>query len=128
MKIEIKKEYLNAVVGFNGSAKPLGQRNDIALLAEIALQSGNKNLLKYFKKIPTLQDVREIKGEQFLKKNSLIRKTAAVKAKKEAEAKTEKPADRQKKKPFEAEKSAKKADKEKLYKNAKTVNKNAKES
>lgn len=72
--IEIKKEYLSAVVGYNGSAKPLGQRNDIHLLAEIAIQSGNQNLLKYFVKIPTLTDVREAKGEIFLKQNKVIKK------------------------------------------------------
>ena len=59
MKIKIKKEFENQVVGFNGSGKPLKGRKDLAVLAEMALRSNNKNLLNLFEEIPTLEELEK---------------------------------------------------------------------
>lgn len=45
---KIKQEFLGVVIGFNGSALPLGRRNDIDELAIIAQQSQDPSLLKLF--------------------------------------------------------------------------------
>lgn len=68
IEIKIKKEFETEVVGFNGAALPLGQRSDIEVLATLALQSGNHNLLRYFEKLPTLQELENTKATAFIKK------------------------------------------------------------
>lgn len=65
MRISIKKEYKSTVVGFNNSAKPLGERDDLYLLAEMAHKT--KSLKKYFSKLPSLKSIQNHKGELFLK-------------------------------------------------------------
>jgi hypothetical protein len=45
---KIKEEFLGVVIGFNGSAQPLGKRDDIDVLAIIAQQSQDPSLLKLF--------------------------------------------------------------------------------
>jgi len=47
-KAKIRSEYRGVVIGFNGSALPLGERTDIDELAIIAQQSGDASLLKLF--------------------------------------------------------------------------------
>lgn len=79
MKLEIKKEYLGTVVGFNGSAKPLGERNDIYLLAEIAVKTKSKALLRFFKTIPSQKDINDLKVSEFIKNNPLPKRTQKVK-------------------------------------------------
>lgn len=68
IEIKIKKEFEAEVVGFNGVALPLGQRTDIDVLAMLALQSSNHNLLRYFEKLPTLQELETAKASTFIKK------------------------------------------------------------
>lgn len=72
MKINIKKEYKSTVVGFNNSAKPLGERDDLHLLAEIAHKTQSKTLIKYFTKLPSLKSIQEYKGKLFLEKTAKV--------------------------------------------------------
>jgi len=74
IEIKIKKEFETEVVGFNGAALPLGQRTDIDLLSTLALQSNNHNLLRYFEKLPTLQELETAKANTFLKKTEEVKK------------------------------------------------------
>ena len=62
---EIKPKYKNKVVGFNASATPLGERNDLVELADIAVRSQDPTLLILFKKVPTEDDVKDAKEKQF---------------------------------------------------------------
>ncbi len=68
IEIKIKKEFESEIVGFNGAALPLGQRTDLDMLALLALQSNNHNLLRYFEKLPILSELETIKVNTFLKK------------------------------------------------------------
>lgn len=81
MKITIKKEYRSTVVGFNNSAKPLGDRNDLYLLAEIAHKSQSKTLKKYFTKLPSLKSIQDYKGKIFLDEMNIPHKEAPIKVK-----------------------------------------------
>lgn len=68
MRIHLKKEYKSTVVGFNNSAKPLGERDDLHLLAEMAIKTKSKALKKYFSKLPTLKSIQDYKGQLLLNK------------------------------------------------------------
>ncbi|GAB0154763.1 hypothetical protein CHRYSEOSP005_00230 [Chryseobacterium sp. Alg-005] len=63
----IKSKYKNKVVGFNGSATPLGERDDLDILAEIAVRSQDPTLLVLFSKVPTEEDIKKYKAKNFLK-------------------------------------------------------------
>jgi hypothetical protein len=65
---KIKKEFLGVVIGFNGSALPLGQRNDIDDLAIIAQQSQNQRLLRLFEnELPDVEALIQEKVETEIK-------------------------------------------------------------
>lgn len=70
LAIAIKEQYKEERVGYNNSAAPLGQRDDLHLLAEQALLSNNPNLLRFFEKIPTLQEITDYKAQIFLDKTA----------------------------------------------------------
>lgn len=74
IEIKIKKEFETEIVGFNGAALPLGQRTDLDMLALLALQSSNHNLLRYFEKLPTLQELENVKANAFIKKTEEVKK------------------------------------------------------
>jgi hypothetical protein len=63
---KIKEKFLNKVVGFGKSGKPLGERDDIDDLAIIALSSNNKTLLDLFEEIPSLDILKKNKTESVL--------------------------------------------------------------
>lgn len=65
--ISIKEKYKKRVVGFNGSATPLGERDDLHILAEIALRSEDPTIIDLFKKVPTQEQVDKIKAEILIK-------------------------------------------------------------
>jgi hypothetical protein len=65
---KIKAEFLNKVVAFGKSGKPLGERDDIDDLAIIALESGNKTLLVLFETLPSLGELKKAKTDLQLKK------------------------------------------------------------
>ena len=64
--ISIKEKYKKKVVGYNGSTTPLGERNDINILAEIALSSNDPSLLELFEEIPTVEELRNKKGKKLI--------------------------------------------------------------
>lgn len=70
LDIQIHEEYKTAVVGYNGSGLPLGERNDLDLLAEMAL-TVDPSLKRYFKKLPTLALLKRAQAREFLDKNPL---------------------------------------------------------
>lgn len=74
IEIKIKKEFETEIVGFNGAALPLGQRTDLDMLALLALQSNNHNLLRFFEKLPTLQELENVKANAFIKKTEEVKK------------------------------------------------------
>lgn len=64
----IKEEYKGRRVGFNNSAKPLGQRKDIDDLAIIAIESQDPSLLRLFEKLPSLAELIKQRVESQLKR------------------------------------------------------------
>jgi len=70
LAIAIKEQYKDERVGYNNSAAPLGQRDDLHLLAEQALLSNNPNLIRYFEKMPTIQEIIDFKGQLFIEKTA----------------------------------------------------------
>lgn len=64
--ISIKEKYKKKVVGFNNSTTPLGERDDIHILAEIGIRSGQESILMLFKKRPTQEDIDKVKSEKII--------------------------------------------------------------
>jgi len=63
---KIKKEHKDRVVGFNNSVQPLGERDDLDKLAEIAVRSKDQSLLDLFESVPTLKELDKAKTAKFL--------------------------------------------------------------
>lgn len=63
----IKKEFLTRRIAFNNSGARLRDRQDIDLLAIIALESKDKSLLRLFETIPDLATLKKAKTESELK-------------------------------------------------------------
>ena len=70
MEVKIKSEFLETVIGFNDSALPLGQRDDLHILAEMAQNSQNPSLLKLFEELPTPKEIEENKVEKLLEETA----------------------------------------------------------
>ena len=70
MGVKIKSEFLETIIGFNNSALPLGQRDDLHLLAEMAQNSQNKSLLNLFEELPNTQELEENKVEKLLEETA----------------------------------------------------------
>ena len=64
--VEIKPEHKETRVGYNGSAKPLGDRTDLDALMDMALASGSKTLLNLFVAVPTAEEWKNHKEGVFL--------------------------------------------------------------
>lgn len=64
--LKIKEQYKDKVVGFNNSTTPLGYRDDLDKLAEIAIQSNDPSLLELFEEIPSLEKLYEEKGKKLI--------------------------------------------------------------
>lgn len=82
MPLKIKEEHKGTIIGFNNSGTPLGERDDLFMLAEsISRNPGNK---KYFDEVPTSDEITRMHADYFEKKQSKKRKpaTAAVVASK----------------------------------------------
>lgn len=69
MPFDIKDEFKDTAVGFNNDAKPLGQRKDLHLLAEMALNRDgsvkDKHIIGMFKEVPTLEEIKAAKEASF---------------------------------------------------------------
>lgn len=68
MNIKIKDEYKKTVVAFGNSGLPLGERDDLYLLAIIAMESQDPSLLQFFEKLPTLEALKKEKTDRELKR------------------------------------------------------------
>jgi hypothetical protein len=65
-KAIIKEEFKHVQVAFNGSGLPLGMRDDIDVLAQIAIDGNDEYLKGLFKELPNNKELLEAKGEVFL--------------------------------------------------------------
>lgn len=77
--MKLKAKYKTKVVGFNNSTAPLGERDDLDILAEIALNSGDETLLELFETPHNLKEIVKKKEAKFLKENSPSDKKETVK-------------------------------------------------
>lgn len=66
---KIKKEFQETRVAYNGSGLPLGLRNDIHVLARLALDGDDASLLNMFEETPTDEMVKDAEAEAFLAAN-----------------------------------------------------------
>lgn len=84
-KSEIKEEFKTTLIAFNGGGrKTLGERDDIDVLAIMALESQNPELIKLFEVLPTLQELKSDQVESQLKKSDAVA-TKVLKARKTEE-------------------------------------------
>jgi hypothetical protein len=65
MELKIKKAYEGVQIGYNNSCLPLGKRNDLHKLYELAKANKNQRILNMFETQPTLAELQEIKAQQF---------------------------------------------------------------
>lgn len=61
-KFKIKEEYKSTIVGFNNSGLPLGEREDLDKLAELA--HTNPGLAKYFEKLPSMRVIMNYRAKK----------------------------------------------------------------
>jgi hypothetical protein len=64
---EIKPEYQNKKIAFNKHASPIGFRPDIDDLAIMAHESQDPSLIRLFKKLPPLSQLKKQKTDLELK-------------------------------------------------------------
>jgi hypothetical protein len=77
-KAKIKQEFLGVVIGYNGSALPLGKRTDIDELAIIAQKSQDPSLLKLFEEeLPDAEVLIQEKVDAEIKERRKNRKAKA---------------------------------------------------
>lgn len=67
--LKIKQEYKATQIGFNNCGIPLGFRDDLDVLARIALDSNDATLLNLFETAPTYEQLQQLQGEKFLQQN-----------------------------------------------------------
>lgn len=65
--LQIKEEFLDTTIAFNGNGLPLKFRKDLHVLAKLGLETGDSLILRVFKKVPTMEQIKEYEGELFLK-------------------------------------------------------------
>lgn len=65
MPIKVKEQYKNEVFGFNNSAAPLGQRDDLHLLVADARFHKQKYILDMFENLPSDEELLKEKGKAF---------------------------------------------------------------
>lgn len=70
-KAKIKAEFKGLQIGFNNSGVPLGLRDDIDVLAKIAIDSNDTYLKSLFETLPGEKELLEDAGEKFLENNPL---------------------------------------------------------
>lgn len=71
MPIKVKEQFKNEVFGFNNSAAPLGQRDDLDLLVKDARYHKQKYILDMFENLPSDDQILKEKGQAFEKRNSI---------------------------------------------------------
>ena len=67
MSLKIKEAFKDKVIGFNRSSVPLGRRNDLHILYDIAKRSNRQAWLDMFEEV-TEAEVEEVKVQAFEEK------------------------------------------------------------
>lgn len=86
-EIKIKSEFLNRVIGFNNSALPLGKRDDIHILADLANKSQDVSLLKLFETVPDSESVAQEIENKILEETSNVETNTSQPTQKKRERK-----------------------------------------
>lgn len=73
-RITVKAKYRNTVIGFNNSGKPLGLRDDLHLLLELAKANNAKYLLEMFEEVASDEVIIEQKEKAFIEKKQAVKK------------------------------------------------------
>lgn len=71
MSLKLKQTYADTCIGFNNSSLPLGQRNDLHKLIQLAKEKKLKRWLDMFEEVPDEKQLDKIKEESFNNKQSL---------------------------------------------------------
>lgn len=72
MPIKVKEQFKNEVFGFNNSAAPLGQRDDLDQLVKDARFHKQKYILDMFEDLPTDEELLTEKGKSFQENRSSV--------------------------------------------------------
>lgn len=62
-QVKIKSKFSAIRIAFGSSGLPLGKRSDLDDIAILALETGDKELLNYFEKLPSLESLKLAKFE-----------------------------------------------------------------
>lgn len=68
MALKIKTQFSDVVIGFNNSSLPLGQRDDLHILYELAKVNQMQQYLEMFEEQLTDQQLMDVKEAAFNKK------------------------------------------------------------
>lgn len=68
MALKLKPQYRDVVIGFNNSSLPLGLRDDLYKLYEIAMIKNHKAHLEMFEEVPDQKELDQIKEDIFNRK------------------------------------------------------------
>lgn len=71
MPIKLKPQYNDVLIGFNNSSLPLGQRNDLHKLYEVAKGKKHKAHLDMFEEVPDQAELDAVKEKAFNKKQDI---------------------------------------------------------
>lgn len=74
-QLNIKEHFKNTVIGFNHSAAPLGHRNDLHLLYDLAKKKNLVHLLDMFEDAPAPEVIEEAKVAIFEEKQAFKNKS-----------------------------------------------------
>lgn len=68
LKIKVKPEHADKQFGFNNSAKPLGERDDLHVLVADAKANGYQHILDMFEEVPSDEQLSDSKENAFNEK------------------------------------------------------------
>ena len=68
MPLTLKPEYKDVVIGFNNSSAPLGQRDDLYKLYDLAKLKNHKAHLDMFEEVPDQAELDAVKEKAFKQK------------------------------------------------------------
>lgn len=72
LEIKIKEEFKAEVVGFNNSGLPLGKRSQADLIDLALMAHKAPGFRRYFEKLPSIKQLTEAKGQQFLESGNVV--------------------------------------------------------
>lgn len=71
MPLKLKPEFALVKIGFNNSSKPLGERDDLFRLYDLARIKNHKAHLDMFEEVPTESELDAMKEKEFYRKQEL---------------------------------------------------------